>query len=230
MKEIYDNILTLCSPEAKRIIKECIREHKKLKELEQDHFLYYREINSLVEKYGIKTNPEDYTSYFIELKNIKEENVNIRLFADGTVELKIPSLFKENLKAEISIAFNEIELYSNFHVIIYLENSVRKDMYDFSIVKNNSKTSDQEIQAHTFFKVDLKTFFPKSYSECNNEKIKNISEDIIKYFNDYKMFKDVVLLKYDTAVEEDDILSIIYSASELLSINKRNKNTLKIKS
>lgn len=230
MKEIHSTLLDSCSKKTKLEISIFLKLQEKIYDKNIADSEKKELINKIIKKYNIKTDVKEYSEYFVEVKKIEDKNLTVRLSSDGSVEFSISRIFGKNLNTSVAISFNDIESYGSLHVSIYKS---EEDLhYDFSIVENNEITGDNEINAYNNNTIYLNTIFPKNNKEANekNNKIKDIMTDVLKLFFEPHMMKDIIMLKYDIIVNEDDILNIIYNSLKAIikSIDKPLKRDIKI--
>lgn len=229
MNKIYENVFNQLSEENKKLIIDFKIDNKKLNE----HLKTRRNITSeakklvkeIMKKYKIKKiTPQDYINNPIYIFDIIDNKVNIIIESTGDTKLIIKEKFKNNYIKEVTIKQNRIEidirekkennklfeeeLSYNFLALFDISND------KISHINYNHTNIDKDSK----YKIKSIFFDTKKTKELNKEILNEIKENL----NNKEEIIEILNLKYDINIKEDDILSTIFSMTEINKININN--------
>lgn len=230
MNQIYNDIYNSYSKKDQSKIDTFIKEHKKLSKMKKDNsFNLIDYADFLINKYEVASlSSKDYLNKSWEILNIKNERLKSTLifYSNGIVCFLLQDKYKDNHISEIVITRNIDDEY-DFCINIKKNGNLKLELY-FKLSEKNS------IKYMHIYNRDAESFnsiFPTDDRiDTEPKDLKKYSEifmDMCDNFNEPQKLSDLFLLKYDTNILEDEILSIIYKKAEK-TIDLMKKSKVKI--
>lgn len=221
MKKIFDAFFNKCSEQNKMIIEQ-FKEDVLLKKDFLDISVY--------SKYDSETHPA-FNHSNSQIKNINEDNFKIKLsLRTKEIIFTTESPFKEDHSFLTSISFFlekdiyaiTFKLYSNQNSNSQLTVSYKLED-NFLEILNDHDTLDIESGLNSYVAPDVDMNYGCLYVFDNHEIIKFVLDNYLEP----QAFKDLIMLNYDMDIEEDELLTAIYTNSNILK--KSNSLVQKIK-
>lgn len=217
MKEIYQKILNTCDE----------NEKKTIFEFEQDHNNGFTR-DAITEKYNL-TQDENQNEWVYLTKRIKKKKFTISI-DHNEISFTTQSNFRR--KHLFSIAFSyDLEL-KKYHVEFSIQNKTNdldalhiKFLMDSGIYSVDTEFSNLQIP--------IKSTETSAWSDNEFYILgdREVVATIIDNFNSHQDLKDIILLKHDLNVEDDEIIAQIIKHSIIIKniIQKKQKNNIKSK-
>lgn len=224
MNKIYETFFNYCSEENRNIINNFLTDSSKLKGLNNETEEYKAIEKEISDKYqGSKYK-----------HSIQDENLIIT-FSEYGLSFRVQKEVTKERDADIRFYYSPYKQFiSNslgmnmFIVGLGDKGADLDDVFNFCVNYNFDNNQSEVSKRPTF---NLETIFTKNDSK-NEKKYKEkentysmLMEDIAEYFDDPQMFTEMILLKYDVIVKDDDVLSVIHDTITSL----KNKNTVQNK-
>lgn len=215
MKEMYQKILNTCN----------VSEKKTIFDFEQDHINGFNR-DVITEKYNL-TQDENQTEWIYLSKKIKKKQFTISI-DHNEISFDVQSNFRRKYLFSTSFSYQlESEKY-------YVEFSIQNKTNDLDALHIQFLLNSGLYPIESEFsnlQIPIKS---KETSACLDNEFYILGDSevvatIIDNFNSHQDLKDIILLKHDLNVENDEIITQICKHSIIIKniIQKKQKNNMK---
>lgn len=221
MKHIFDAFFNKCSEENKKLIEQF-----------KEDIIFNRDLldNSVYSKCDSETHPA-FNKSTLNVKNVNEDNFKIKLsLITKEIIFTTESHFKEDHSFLTSISFFlEKDVYATTFKLYSNQNANNQLTVSYTIednfleLLNEYDTLEIESYLNSYIAPEVDMNYGCLYIFDNHEIIKFVLDNYLEP----QAFKDLIMLNYDMDIEEDELLTAIYTNSNILK--KSNSLVQKIK-